>query len=109
MVSAQALEIQFWSIDRLIFYARNPDPVEGDLKLGKDGDEQKRILAAALGSDDFVYRPAKGGDAFGQVETQAKKEFWKYAVVALLAVLALEVFLGQRFGHYTASGQAQKR
>jgi hypothetical protein len=85
-----------------IFYARNPDPAEGELKPGG-----QTALTAALGSEDFVYRPVKSGDAFGLVEAQTKKEYWKYAVAALLAVLALEVFLGQRFGHYTAGGRGQ--
>jgi hypothetical protein len=43
------------------------------------------------------------------VEAQAKREYWKYAVAALLAVLAAEVFLAQRFGHYTVSSQSSRR
>jgi len=32
--------------------------------------------------------------------TTETSEYWKAALAAMLVVLAAEVFLGQRFGHY---------
>ena len=87
-----------------VFYARNPEAVEGDLTPAG-----QTILTAAFGSEDYEYRAVKSEDAFGQVQAKAKKEYWKYAVAALLAVLAAEVFLGQRFGHYVGGAASKQR
>lgn len=86
------------------FMARNVDPAEGDLtSAGQDG------LTAAFGSEDFLYRQVRSGGAFGEVQARSKKEYWIYAIAALLVLLGLEVFLGQRFGHYTTGAQSPKR
>ncbi|HUT56560.1 MAG TPA: BatA domain-containing protein [Phycisphaerae bacterium] len=86
------------------FMARNVDPAEGDLAPAGEG-----VLTAAFGSEDFLYRQVQAGGALGEVQARAKKEYWIYAIAALLALLGLEVFLGQRFGHYTASAQGTQR
>lgn len=78
-----------------IFLARNVDPEEGDLTPG--GEE---ALAAAAGDDDFVYFAAFDADE-GPRDPARGKEYWKYALLAVLALMAVEVVLAQRFGHYS--------
>lgn len=80
------------------FFARNTDPAEGDLAHIADGKEE---LAKVFDSKEFIYkdRSAAGSDA-DVSEATDKKEYWLWAMGALLALLAIETFLGQRFGHY---------
>ena len=73
-------------------FSRYVDPAEGDLKTaGRDG------LVAAFGSDKFTYsRPREpGADTSGPIH-----DYWQWVIGALLVLVALEVFLAQRFGHY---------
>jgi hypothetical protein len=75
-----------------MLFSRYVDPAEGDLKTaGKDG------LAAAFGSDKFAY--SKPREA-GSTESGPIHDYWQWVIAALLALIALEVFLAQRFGHY---------
>ena len=78
-----------------ILTARNVDPAEGDLAPGHRGD-----LAAALGSDEFGYERRLGADTAAGIQAGTKKEYWIWALAAMLVLMALEIFLGQRFGHY---------
>jgi hypothetical protein len=103
--------------DRKTFYSLNADPAEGDLARPGQGlavsereleDAARAALAAAFGRDDFAYRAVKGGDTFAQVEASQKREYWKYLAAALLAVLAAETLLAQRFGHYSLDSRAQR-
>ena len=81
---------------RTLFFARNPDPAEGDLTLG--GEE---ALAQALDSRQFVYVRRSGPERQDAPGALAGKDLWRWAIGAMLAMLAAEIFLAQRFGHYT--------
>ena len=81
-----------------LLYARNVDPAEGNLRIA--GDDE---VAAALGTEKFRHEKRLLASAPESVETKPKKEYWTWAIVAMLIVLALETFLGQRFGHYSAT------
>jgi len=83
---------------RTAFYARNTDPAEGELTHIANG---KDDLADVFGSKEFIYRDrSAAGSAADVSEATDKKEYWLWAMGALLALLAIETFLGQRFGHY---------
>jgi hypothetical protein len=97
---------RFRTVDRKdteTLFTRNIDPDEGDLVPGG-----RESLTAAFGRDDFVYRSMghKAGDDDGKV---GREDYWKYAIAALLVLLAAEVFLGQRFGHYSAPTRGAER
>jgi len=82
---------------RRVFFARNVEPEEGRLEPG--GIEG---LRTAFDDDAFAYR-----NQVGQAEAQAQaageqKEYWLWALGAMLVLLAAETFLAQRFGHYTS-------
>lgn len=79
-----------------VFFARNCDPAEGDLvHNGKDD------IVAALDSDDFIYQKRSAAASAAEISaTTDTKEYWLWAMIALLGVLAIETFLAQRFGHY---------
>jgi len=80
------------------FFARNTDPGEGDLAHIADGKED---LVAVFGSQEFIYKDrSAAGSAADVSQTTDKREYWLWAMGALLALLAIETFLGQRFGHY---------
>lgn len=75
-------------------FARNVDPDEGDLKPGlREG------ITTAFGSDEFVYE-RRGPAVLEKTYTLLGNEYWTWALVAVLALMAAEVFLAQRFGHY---------
>ncbi len=80
-----------------VLFARNGDPAEGNLEPG--GREE---ITAAFGSDEFVYRHHEAGGQAGIVQAEAQKEYWIYLLTAAIALLAVETYLGQRFGHYAA-------
>ncbi|MCE5328118.1 MAG: VWA domain-containing protein [Planctomycetaceae bacterium] len=86
-----------------VLFARNIDPVEGDLTCGG-----RPSLEAALGSGDFAYaeKSAAGGEA---PAAAAQKEYWLLAALAALVLLAGETFLGQKFGHYAGRKAAAER
>jgi hypothetical protein len=79
-----------------VLFARNVDPDEGDLTHPGS----KSALAAAFGSEEFTYRLVQAPGAAGDMRARAGREYWPWVVGALLALMALEVFLAQRFGHY---------
>ena len=85
---------------RQVLFARTVDPVEGDLTCGREV-----VLAGAFGSEDFVYMNRTARHP-GRVEKpEVHKEYWTWALAILALLLAVETFLGQRFGHYSASGK----
>ena len=86
-----------------MLYARNIDPAEGDLRIA--GDDE---VAAALGTEKFRHEKRLLATASESVETKPKKEYWTWAIVAMLIVLALETFLGQRFGHYATLAASRR-
>lgn len=81
---------------REIYFARNADPAEGVLTPG----HQSEIKAAA-GKNEVKYYARWESNAATTVESQEQREYWTWALVAMLLFLALETFLGQRFGHYS--------
>ncbi|MCD6377466.1 MAG: hypothetical protein J7L99_01300, partial [Planctomycetes bacterium] len=76
-----------------LFFARNINPDEGRLSR-----VSKQELQGRLGVK-FDYRD-RLKPKVEQVAEASKQEYWKLALDAMLVVLAAEVFLGQRFGHY---------
>ncbi len=87
---------------RTVLFARSVDPAEGDLACGREA-----ALAAALGSDAFTYVDhTRARAAVGQ-QAEARKEYWTWALAALAVLLALETFLGQRFGHYRTADRGR--
>jgi hypothetical protein len=81
-----------------LFFARNVDPVEGDLTPGG-----RKLIARAMGSEDFKYVSRRAAGSTADVQTKEQKDYWLLFLVGLLALLAIETFLAQRFGHYTGS------
>ncbi len=79
-----------------VFFARNVDPAEGDLAMASRTD-----LATALGSDTFRYTRRSADSTATLASAGEQKEYWKWAIGAVLALLAIETWLAQRFGHYT--------
>jgi len=81
-----------------VLYARNVDPAEGNL-AASDREE----LASAFGTDKFRYEKRLAKDAPRSVRT-AEEEHWAlWLLGGMLAAMALETFLSQRFGHYTVT------
>ncbi len=76
-------------------FARNVDPAEGDLVKADSAS-----IAAALGDAPVKLMPDLATAELDLREQRRGKEFWKYALLALLAVLAIEQTLARRFTHY---------
>lgn len=77
-----------------VLFARNVDPAEGRMETTSEAELKK-----ALGVEfTFINKMAPADSGPSVAETG--REFWKAALAAMLLVLAAEVFLGQRFGHY---------
>jgi len=79
-----------------LFFARNIDPAEGNLTPGGE-----KLIARALGSEDFKYVSRLTAGAASDVQTKEQKEYWLLLLAGLLTVLAFETILAQRFGHYS--------
>lgn len=77
-----------------VLFARNPDSLEG--RLEQVSGER---LSALLGVE-FTYIDKLSSEAAADADASQRREYWKLALAAMLMVLAAEVFLGQRFGHY---------
>ena len=78
------------------FFARNGDPAEGALAHNGEDD-----IVAAVDSKDFIYKERSAAASAADISaTTDTKEYWLWAMGALLALLAIETFLAQRFGHY---------
>ena len=85
---------------RTVFFARNPDPLEGNLAYNGRED-----LVAAIGEPKdpipWTYRKRSAAAASADISaTTDAREYWLWAMGALLGLLAVEIFLAQRFGHY---------
>jgi hypothetical protein len=79
------------------FFARNGDPAEGRLDpAGREG------LASAFGGEGFAYRRMRGdgAGADGLEAGAPSRELWPWLIGLLLVFAAMELVLGQRFGHY---------
>ena len=81
---------------REVYFARNADPAEGVLTPGHQAE-----IKAAAGKNEVKYYARWESNAATTVESQEQREYWTWALVAMLLFLALETFLGQRFGHYS--------
>ena len=91
------LELDGADQKRTVLFARNVDPIEGRLEP-VNADDLRKQLGVELTWVDKLAPLAKQEAAAG-----ARQEYWKALLAAMLAVLALEIFLGQRFGHYQAA------
>jgi hypothetical protein len=89
------LKLELPGETRTVLFARNVDPIEGRLEVASEQE-----LRGFLGVDFHYVDKLGSGPAVAGI-VQPKREYWKAALAALLVVLALEVFLGQRFGHYS--------
>jgi len=81
---------------RIVTFARNIDPVEGRLECHAERHLRETLTVPF----EYQNKLAPQTSAEAAVTAGARQEYWKAALAALLMVLAAEVFLGQRFGHY---------
>ena len=79
---------------RTVFFTRHVDPAEGDLAKADEAE-----VARAVGRP-HTYRGglALGGALVGPAANE--RAYWGILMAAVLAFLAVEIFLAQRFGHY---------
>ncbi len=82
--------------ETFVVYARNVDPEEGQLTPGGRTD-----ISSALGSNEYTYIDRTSKEVGAVTEMDAGKDYWMWALGVLAVMLALETFLGQRFGHYS--------
>jgi hypothetical protein len=93
------------------YFARNVDPAEGDLtidgidatgpKAGQlDPEKRKKVVADAFGSSDLQYEMRGTGASATQAVNKPQHDYFLWALVAMLVLMAAEVYLAQRFGHY---------
>ena len=79
-----------------VLLAQNVDPLEGQLMPG-----HKTEIGTAFGNEkDFVYVNRWDSTTSGPSAAAAEKEYWMWALAAMLLLMAAETFLGQKFGHY---------
>jgi hypothetical protein len=100
MARAAAYSLAFrrvGALEREVLFARNADASEGELSLG--GEEALEGLIG--GSYVYVRRQVDGRPR--ALWTKPVREYWTWALFAAIALLALETFLAQRFGHYEKS------
>ncbi len=80
--------------EKTVLFARNTDPIEGRLERITE-----KQLRGQIPMDFDYHNCLTTADA--ESATAAKgQEYWKAALAVMLLILAAEVFLGQRFGHY---------
>jgi hypothetical protein len=89
------LALENGASQRVDRFARNVDPAEGDLAKA-----DPTAIAAALGDAPVKLLPDLATAELDLREQSRGKEFWKYMLIALLAVLAIEQTLARRFTHY---------
>ncbi|MBI5683744.1 MAG: BatA domain-containing protein [Verrucomicrobia bacterium] len=75
-------------------FARNVEPAEGDLAKADPA-----VVAAALGDAPVKLLSDLATAELDLREQSRGKEFWKYVLIALLAVLVVEQTLARRFTH----------
>ncbi|MFP3936856.1 MAG: BatA domain-containing protein [Phycisphaerae bacterium] len=75
---------------------RNINPDEGDLApAGESG------LSAAIGDEQFDYVQRVGARRTDTAGMDDHRDYWRWAVAAVLVMLATETLLARRFGHYS--------
>jgi len=80
---------------RQVLFARQVDPAEGDLTPGREP-----AIAAAFGTERLTYIDKQASEAAQVAKADAQKEYWMWALALLAALLAMETYLAQRFGHW---------
>lgn len=78
-----------------VLFARQVDPAEGDLTPGKEP-----AVTSAFGREGLTYFDRQATDAPQIADAGSQKEYWIWALAALMVLMALETFLAQRFGHW---------
>lgn len=81
---------------KTVFFARNTNPDEGNLTPGG-----KKAIVSVFGSDEFIYFQRSGTSAEANIKASAGREYWMWALAAMLVFLAAETVLAQKFGHYS--------
>ncbi|MFW6133796.1 MAG: VWA domain-containing protein, partial [Planctomycetota bacterium] len=76
-------------------FARNVDPDEGDLAPGG-----RQSVAAVIGGE-YVYTARDATGSPDVLLSDPQREYWTWALAAMLGLLAVETVLARRFGHYT--------
>ncbi|MDY7009959.1 MAG: BatA domain-containing protein [Planctomycetota bacterium] len=79
---------------RTVLFARNVDPLEGRLARITEKELQGQLPL------EFRYLDRLTPAGPKEAAASAQQEYWKAALAAMLLILAAEVFLAQRFGHY---------
>jgi hypothetical protein len=95
------------------YFSRNVDPAEGELtidgaidNMGQkaaqvDPEKRKKAIADALGSNDLQYEMRGTGASVTEAVNKPQHDYFLWALGAMLVLMAAEVYLAQRFGHYT--------
>ncbi len=78
-----------------VLFARQVDPVEGDLTPGKE-----QAVSSAFGREGVTYFDRQAADAAQIADVNSQKEYWMWALAVLVVLMALETYLAQRFGHW---------
>jgi hypothetical protein len=80
---------------RQVLFARQVDPVEGDLTPGREP-----AVSAAIGTERLTYVDKQAPEAAQVAKADDRKEYWMWALALLAVLLAAETYLAQRFGHW---------
>ncbi len=88
------LKLSLADEDRTVLFARNTDPLEGGLERISEKELRGQLPL------EFEYHDRLTPAGAGAATAADKQEYWKAMLAVMLFVLAAEVFLGQRFGHY---------
>jgi hypothetical protein len=78
-----------------VLFARNVDPREGDLAPAS-----REEITQAFDGADIVYVDQSEATAADVSQASSRREYWKYLILGVLGLLALETYLAQRFGHW---------
>lgn len=81
---------------RDVMMARNVDPSEGQLAAGHSAD----LTAALDAKENQLTYVDRTGTTTVVAAAVPSKDYWLWCVCAMLALMAAETFLGQKFGHY---------
>jgi hypothetical protein len=87
---------------RQVLFARQVDPVEGDLTPGREP-----AVAAAMGTERLTYIDKQAAETAKVAKADDQKEYWMWALALLAALLAAETYLAQRFGHWPDGGKKE--
>ncbi len=86
-----------------LLLVRNLDPAEGEMI-----EATQENLTDVIGRDTpFVYLDRHSKDG-GSAQIDPVRKYWRWFLMTVLGILALEVFLAQRFGHYAPTQQSKK-